>query len=170
LACITYLSSPSLDILFPEPGGAAGITRGILSGDFALLTYAVTEYINHIKAWLDHKDPQDSIDAMSTALRQLLDVRRNEIFKHPIPSETFLRDFYTPEAMDDYKHREGFSIDVSFNPEPPQKLLSLFAPLGGDPALQRSLACAAAFMDAAKMGMVSVEGKKTTPSLTANMY
>ncbi|KAK3898167.1 hypothetical protein C8A05DRAFT_38248 [Staphylotrichum tortipilum] len=157
LACITYLSSTSLDILFPEPGGAAGITHRMLNGDFVFLTYAVTQYINHIKAWLDHKDPQDSTEAISAALHQLFNIRRNEGFKYPVPSETFLREFYTPEAMADYKHREGFIAKGPFNPEPPETLMSHFSPLGGNPALQRSLACTAAFVDVAKMGMVAVE-------------
>jgi hypothetical protein len=52
------------------------------------------EFMNYIKAWMEHKRPQDSIEGISTSLNRLFETRGNDKFddSSALP-DTFMGEF-----------------------------------------------------------------------------
>lgn len=93
LTCATYLSFTSLDSLLSASWEAADIQCQILNGDFVLLEYAALQYMDHVKGWMANKTHDDSMERISTALNQLLEVRQNHFFSNAAPPESFTNEF-----------------------------------------------------------------------------
>jgi hypothetical protein len=98
------LSYISLDILFSTIEDRAAAENQILSGDFVLLEYAALEYLEHIKAWMKLKGPQDSAEGISAALSQLFETRENDTFEQSTPSESFMCQFAVFQDHPDLQH------------------------------------------------------------------
>ncbi|KAK6957593.1 hypothetical protein Daesc_000380 [Daldinia eschscholtzii] len=74
LLCTTYLSFQSLNpLFFPSPGEIDNAQKGILDGDYVMFEYASVYFLEHLKTYLQSRDPD--LDILVTTLRQLQYVR-----------------------------------------------------------------------------------------------